>query len=97
MNPSTKLLRAILEQPNIGSSDILYALEISNSSINAIARDCGVSTKFIYDVVSNKRRSFDVATYIADKLNTTTTRLWGDAYNYTPRTSKQARKRAANA
>ena len=92
MKPSTKILRAILEQQNIGSNDILYALEISNTSINEIALDCSVSPKFIYDVISNKRRSFDIATYIADKLNTTTTRLWGDAYNYTPRKPAAVRR-----
>lgn len=94
MNASTKILRAILEQSNISSTDILYALDIAKTPITEIAADCSVSPKFVYDVISNKRRSYDIATYIADALDTTTTRLWGDAYNYTPR-KNTAQKKAA--
>ncbi|MBL4783004.1 MAG: hypothetical protein JKX92_12250 [Porticoccaceae bacterium] len=85
MNASTNVLRAILDQEKIESNDILYALDITKHSLDEIATECGVSRKFIYDVISEKRRSFDVATCIANKLSTTTSRLWGDAYNYTPR------------
>ncbi|MCK9246677.1 MAG: hypothetical protein M0P11_06960 [Anaerolineaceae bacterium] len=88
-NHSTKIIRAILEAPNLAHQDILYALQLAGSSVSRVAVSCGCSPEFVYMVIKGDKRSFDVATYIADKLNTTTTRLWGDAYNYTPRTGKQ--------
>lgn len=98
MNHSSKIIRQILENPDLCVSDILYALQLSGTSPSSIADECKCAREVVYAVIRGDRRSFDIATTIADKLKTTTTRLWGDAYNYTPRTPKQQPlKKVANA
>lgn len=89
MNHSNKVLKLILDQEGIHPNDILYALFLTGITPSKIAEDCLCSSQTVSQVVHGKRRSFDIATYIADKLNTTTQRLWGDAYNYTPRKTVQ--------
>ena len=92
MNNSNKVLELILGQNEIHPNDILYALFLAGATPSKIANDCDCSSQTVSQVIHGKRRSFDIATYIADKLNTTTQRLWGDAYNYTPRSRREPLK-----
>lgn len=97
MKHSSKIIQSILENPDKNQYDILYALQLLGTSPSQIAIDCKCAREVVYAVIRGDRRSFDIATYIAAKLNTTTTRLWGDAYNYTPRSTRQPLKRVATA
>lgn len=81
-NDSSKVLNLILAQHKICANDILYALSKVNLSATDIARECNVDKSTVSLVIHGKRRSTDVATLIAAKLNTTTRRLWGDAYDF---------------
>lgn len=85
MNHNTKVIRVILEAPKLTQHDILYCLQLSGISITTISEQCDCARETVYAVISGKRHSFDIATYIAAQLNTTTKRLWGNSYNYTPR------------
>lgn len=85
MNHTSKILKTILEQRRLHPNDILYALFLKGVTPGMVANACKTTPQAVSLVVHGKRRSFDIATYIAAKLNTSTTRLWGDAYNYTPR------------
>lgn len=96
MNHSSKIFNSILAQDRFHPNDILYALFLKGITPGMVAEACSVNPQTVSLVIHGKRRSFDIATYIADKLNTTTTRLWGDAYNYTPR-KPAAERRVANA
>jgi len=96
MNHNSKVLNLILKQSTINGNDILYALTTVGVSPAVIAQECGVEKSLVSLVIHGKRRSFGVATYIAHKLNTTTRRLWGDAYDYKPRASAWRAGGAAN-
>lgn len=93
MDHTTRMLRLILAQQQIHPNDILYALFLKGVTPRHVAQACGVSHATVSLVVHGKQRSFNVATYIASQLGTTTRRLWGDAYDYTPRVRQ---KQAAN-
>lgn len=96
MNDSTKIIEAILQADQLDQYDIIYSLQLSGFPVSKIVKACRCSKEFVYQVIRGERKSFTVATYIADKLNTTTRRLWGDAYDYKPRASTQRAKGAAN-
>lgn len=97
MNDSSKVLNLILAQQTIHGNDILFALSKVGITPADIMKECGVQKSTVSLVVHGKRRSKDVATFIAAKLNTTTRRLWGDAYDDTPKTEIPNTPQAATA
>ncbi len=91
MNDSSKLIGLILKQRTIHPNDILYALFLARVSPRQIATECNVTPQTVSLVIHRHRKSTRVANYIAEKLNTSTERLWPGAYNYNPRNSTDLR------
>ena len=96
MNHTNKVLKLILEQPEIHPNDILYALFLCGVTPSKVAQECDCKPQTVSQVVHGKVRSANIATYIAMKLGTSTHRLWGDTYNYTPKNSANNLRRFAN-
>lgn len=86
---TSNIVRLILAQPDIKPPDILYLMSLKGITQSQVAIACNSSTAAVCQVIHGKRRSFDIATYIAAQLNTTLCKLWGEAYNYTPHKRKE--------
>lgn len=73
---------------SISPLDINYALRKAGFSQAKIARVLEVSPSTVSSVINGKASSYQVARFIAEKLNTSVNRLWPDRYVFKPRGAK---------
>jgi lambda repressor-like predicted transcriptional regulator len=65
--------------------EISYRLRRLGLSQAAIARDLGVSTSVVGNVIHGRITSFEIASYVAALLETSAIELWPQRYAFKPR------------
>uniref|UniRef100_UPI004048A52C helix-turn-helix domain-containing protein n=1 Tax=Rheinheimera sp. TaxID=1869214 RepID=UPI004048A52C len=73
---------------SVSPLEINYALRKAGFSQARIARVLEVSPSTVSSVINGKASSYQVARFIADKLNTSVNCLWPDRYVFKPRGAK---------
>jgi Ner family transcriptional regulator len=76
--------------------DIIYQLKIKGKSQSQLARDLGISSAVVNNVIHGKVTSHAVAQHIAAFIGREINEIWPDQYVYKPRKSSRKRISANN-
>lgn len=77
-----------LNSASVSALEINYALKRAGLNQAKIARLLDVSPSTVCSVINGKASSYQVARFIAEKLNTSVTALWPERYTFRPRRVK---------
>jgi len=78
-----------LNSTSVSALEINFALKRAGLSQAKIARLLDVSASTVCSVINGKASSYQVAKFIAEKLNTSVNHLWPDRYVFRPRRNKE--------